>query len=288
MDPLLRCFALSRRHLVGGAIALAATPAAARAAPAPLRVMSFNVRLPIDKEPHKAWEARLPVAVAMIRRTRPLVIGTQELFRHQGDDLVAALPGHSWFGIDRRGGHADEHMGVIYDRRALRLIASGDFWLSDMPDVPGSISWGHPLPRMVTWGVFERHADRRRFAFLDTHLPYRGEDEAARVKGAEAIVRFVARDPRVRELPLVLTGDFNTTPDSQVHARLAAAMTDARSAPDTTGPQGTFHGFTGTPDKRIDWIFARGLKPRRFETLTDHDGAVYASDHFAVLADLAF
>lgn len=127
-------------------LTLVATPAAAQ----PLRIMSFNVRLPIDRQPERAWEARAPVAAAAIRRARADVVGTQELFRRQGDDLVARLPGYAWFGIDRRGGHADEHMGVLYDTRVLRLVESGQFWLSDTPDVPASITWGNLYPRMVT------------------------------------------------------------------------------------------------------------------------------------------
>ena len=45
---------------------------------------------------------------ALIRDQRPDVIGTQELLRRQGDDLVRALPAYRWFGRDRRGGRADE------------------------------------------------------------------------------------------------------------------------------------------------------------------------------------
>ena len=59
-------------------------------------------------------------------------------------------------------------------------ISSGDFWLSDTPDVAGSITWGHPHPRMVTWALFEQRSDGRRFYLFNTHLPYRDEDEAAR------------------------------------------------------------------------------------------------------------
>ncbi|KQN19369.1 endonuclease [Sphingomonas sp. Leaf33] len=266
------------------AILLAAAPATAQS----LRVMTFNVRLPMESDGANRWEARRDLAARTIARTRPAVIGTQELFQRQGDDLTQRLPGYRWFGIDRRGGHADEHMGVLYDMRRLTLIDSGQFWLSDTPDVLGSITWGHPLPRMVTWGIFERQRDKRRFRLLNTHFPYRAEDEAAREKGARLILAKLDTLPGA-ELPTVLTGDFNTVPDSATHAALADRLSDAwTTSRRRTGPDKTFHGFTGKADRRIDWIFTRGFTPTRVETLTDHQGVVWASDHFPVIADLKF
>ena len=253
-----------------------------------LRVMSFNVRLPIDADGINRWEARRDIAAAAIRRTRPDVIGTQELHKRQGDDLIARLPGYAWFGIDRRGGHADEHMGVLYNRATLRLVTFGQFWLSDTPDVPGSISWGHPYPRMVTWAIFEQVRTRRRFRLLDTHLPYRAEDEGARAKGAQMIVDRLRMLPG-DDLPTVLTGDFNTTPDSATYRLLTTALADTRTAaPTRDRPEATFHNYTGMPDRRIDWILATGFTPVAARTLTDHRGPVWASDHFPVVADLRF
>lgn len=264
---------------------LLATPATARE---PLRVMTFNVRLPVEADGANRWEARRDLAARTIARTRPAVIGTQELHQRQGDDLIARLPGYRWFGIDRRGGHADEHMGVLYDTRRLRVIDSGQFWLSDTPEVPGSISWGHPYPRMVTWAIFERIRDKRRFRLLDTHLPYRAEDEAAREKGARLILAKLDTLPGA-DLPTVLTGDFNTVPTSATHTALTERLTDAWIAANRrTGPADTFHGFKGTADRRIDWILTHGFTVRRAETLTDHQGVVWASDHFPVIADLSF
>lgn len=272
------------RALLIVAALVTATPAAAQS----LRVMTFNVRVPVDSDGANRWEARRDLAARAIARTRPDVVGTQELHQRQGDDLVARLPGYRWFGIDRRGGHGDEHMGVLYDGRRLRLVEQGHFWLSDTPDVPGSISWGHPYPRMVTWGIFERVRDRRRFRLFNTHLPYRAEDEPAREKGARLILAKLDTLPGA-DLPTVLTGDFNTVPDSATHAALSTRLTDAWSAAlRRAGPAGTFHGFTGTADRRIDWIFTRGFRATQARTLTDHTGVVWASDHFPVVVDLRF
>jgi endonuclease/exonuclease/phosphatase family metal-dependent hydrolase len=272
---------LARFLAVMAAFVTLASPAAARER---LRVMSFNVRYPAPDDGANRWERRRDIMIATIRRADPDVIGTQELFRIQGDYLVEALPRYAWFGRDRRGGHGDEHMGILYRRDRLTLVRSGDFWLSDAPEVVGSISWGHPLPRMINWGEF-RTSGGARFYLFDTHLPYRDEDEAAREKGASLIADRIAAI--AGEAPVVLTGDFNTVPSSRTHAILAERLRDAREvAPKVDGPAETFHGFTGKADRRIDWIFVRGLGAERYATLTDARKERYPSDHFPVLAEV--
>ncbi len=274
---------VQRRALVIGLAFAAALPAAAKG-PDGLRVMSFNVRLPVAADGPNRWEARQDLFVDTIRRADADIIGTQELWKIQADHLIAKLPHYSWFGIDRRGGHADEHMGVFYRRDRLKLIELGNFWLSDTPQVPGSISWGHPYPRMATWGLFETVPGGKRFWFINTHFPYRAEDEAAREKGAAAIAAWIAARPD--GAPVVLTGDFNTVPDSGTHNALNAGLADAWDAAKVrSGPAETFHAFTGKADRRIDWVFAKGLTAAKVATLTDSAKGRYPSDHFPVVVD---
>lgn len=257
------------------------------AAPAPLKVMSFNVRVPVDTDGDKRWEIRRSAMAALIRTQHPDVFGTQELVKLQADYLAAQLPDYRWFGRSRDGSEDGERMGVFYDSRRLKLVESGDFWLSDTPDVVGSISWGHPLPRMVNWGLFERIADGRRFYLFDTHLPYRDEDEAARAKGAALLLARVQALPA--DMPVVITGDFNTTPDSPTYRTLVPALADARKqAPHAQGPEATFHDFTGHPDRRIDWILSRGLRATHFATLDARPQGHWPSDHFPVEAEFAW
>ncbi|MFV0623315.1 endonuclease/exonuclease/phosphatase family protein [Sphingomonas sp. ac-8] len=253
----------------------------------PLKVMSFNVRYPTDQGPTR-WELRRPVMVATIREAKPDVIGTQELYQRQGEDLVQALPDYRWFGRDRRGGHGDEHMGIFYRADRVRLVRQGDFWLSDTPDQVASMGWGTDLPRMANWGVFETLGGKpRRFLFVDTHLPHRDEDAAARERGVALIL---SRLPAIaQDLPVIVAGDFNADPSSRVYAAMAGTLTDAwASAPHRTGPERTFHNFTGNADKRIDYLFVRGFTPTDAQVDARHEGTTYASDHFPVAVTLRF
>ncbi len=252
-----------------------------------LRVMAFNVRLPAKSDGPDYWPHRRDHFIDTLRAADADIIGTQELHKVQGDDIVRELPLYSWFGIDRRGGHDDEHMGVFFRRDRLRVVDLGNFWLSDTPDVPGSISWDHPFPRMVTWGLFERIADDKRFYLLNTHFDYRPEDREARRRMAEAVIAYVRTLPA--DVPVVVTGDFNATPDEPAYSILTAGLADAWTATDNrSGPGGTFHAFKGEADRRIDWVLSRGFQTRRVWTIAKARRGRYPSDHFPVVADLRF
>ena len=120
-----------------------------------LRVMTFNVRLPLASDGANTWTARRDIMNAMIRDRKPDLFGTQELFQIQGDYFVEKLTDFAWFGLSRRGNHEDEHMGIFYRKARFQMYDSGNFWLSETPDVPGSMSWNVSLPRMVTvWAAY--------------------------------------------------------------------------------------------------------------------------------------
>jgi endonuclease/exonuclease/phosphatase family metal-dependent hydrolase len=223
--------------------------------------------------------------VDTIRKASPDLMGTQELFYEQGQYIAEKLPELSWFGVSRRGNKEDEHMGVFYRKSRLELLNSGNFWLSTTPETPGSMSWNVTLPRMVTWGEFRDNETKRRFFYYNTHFAHRREDEPARIESTKVIVAHL-RKLSVDE-NIILTGDFNTSIDSEPHRILTEVLTDAYSAASRrSGPVGTFHGFRGTPGKvRIDWILYRGkLKPISIDTITDNVDKRYPSDHFPVLA----
>jgi endonuclease/exonuclease/phosphatase family metal-dependent hydrolase len=254
------------------------------AAEAPLRVMTFNVRVPVDTGMN-AWVNRRDLMVKVIEAAHPDVLGTQELTEEQGEYLAAHLPGYAWFGQGRDGGTKGEHMGVFYRTARLQVIRSGDFWLSDTPTVPGSKTWGQPYPRMVTWAHFRLRDGGGTFDYFNTHFPYRPKDVHARMLSANEILQRIGALPAGAKV--ILAGDFNAGPNTPVHARLVQNLHDAwTAAASHSGPEKTFHNFTGIPDQRIDWILSRGFKVLSVHTVTTHDGAHYPSDHFPVVAEL--
>jgi len=265
--------------------ALAALTAGAQS----VRIMTFNVRYPAKSDGPNQWEFRRDLLVETIREKAPDVLGTQELYYEQGQYIVEKLPEYVWFGISRRGNREDEHMGVFYKKDRLRLLESGNFWLSETPETPGSMSWGVNLPRMVTWGLFEIREGGRRFYFYNTHLAHRKEDHKARLLAADLIAeRIRTLDSRI---PLILTGDFNAPAGGEVHQTLTRLLEDAwLRAARRSGPECTFGAFKGIVEcNRIDWILYRGpFRVQEAETVTRNWDGRYPSDHYPVFAVLEF
>jgi len=271
--------------LISGRLLLCTALAACAAGAQTLRIMTFNVRYPAKTDGPDRWEFRRDLLVDTIREKSPDVVGSQELYYEQGQYIVEKLPEYVWFGISRRGNREDEHMGVFYKKDRLRLVDSGNFWLSETPETPGSMSWGVNLPRMVTWGLFEIRDGGRRFYLYNTHFPHRAEDHEARMHAARLLAERLQRlDPKV---PLIVTGDSNAPAGGEVYQILAAAMEDAWArAPQRSGPECTAGGFQGRTDcRRIDWILYRGaLQPLQAETVRRSRDGRFPSDHYPVLA----
>ena len=275
-----------RRWFWLAAIAAAASPLFPAEA---LRVMSFNVRYPAPSDGPNRWELRRDLLVDTIREKNPDLLGTQELFYEQGQYIVEKLPQYTWFGVSRRGSREDEHMGVFYRPGKLKLLDSGNFWLSETPEVAGSMSWSVSLPRMVTWGLFEIAGSGRRLYFYNTHFPHRQQDAEARLRCGQVISERIKKLPE--DVPFILTGDFNSPTGSDVYKLLTTSLTDARTSADRiSGPECTLSGFTGqTSGPRIDWILYRGsLRAVEAETVTRSQDGRYPSDHYPVFAVLEF
>lgn len=46
---------------------------------------------------------------------------------------------------------AGEYAAILYRADRFELLASGTFWFSGTPEVPGSTSWGNHVTRISTW-----------------------------------------------------------------------------------------------------------------------------------------
>lgn len=287
--PLLRII-LGSVALLSAALGSVAAEIAARP-PLRLQVMSFNLRFASDQAPN-AWAIRRPVMKHVIESAAPDVIGTQEGVYRQLRDLAADLPAYDWIGLGREGGSRGEFMAVFFLRDRFEPVAYDHFWLSDTPNVIGSITWGHTYQRMVTWVRFRDRTTGREFYFWNTHFDH--QIEAARQKAAALIRNRIAElDPAI---PFVLTGDFNCAAGaSPAYDTLTkdAGLTDTWLAAAHRINEGlnTFHNYEPPlhHGERIDWILARApVVVERAEIVTGHEGAQYPSDHFPVTATIRF
>ncbi|MBB4080659.1 glycerophosphoryl diester phosphodiesterase/endonuclease/exonuclease/phosphatase family metal-dependent hydrolase [Lewinella aquimaris] len=254
---------------------------------APLEVMSYNIRLNVASDGENAWPNRREFLVSQVLFHAPDIIGTQEVLPDQLAYLKEKLTPYAVIGEGREGGDAGEYSALFYDRRKFSVEEGGTFWLSPTPDAVASVGWDAALPRIVTYGRFRDRTSGQEFMAFNTHFDHRGEQ--ARVESARLITQMMD-SLNQQNLPVVLTGDLNLTPETAAIQTLTDSLVDAyAAAPVRLGPSGTFTGFDhATPaERRIDYIMVSpGIRVRKFATLTDAVDGRYPSDHFAVVASL--
>ena len=264
------------------------------ASPGELKVMTFNVRVPLaNPTPADAWVNRRQPTAECIRTYSPDLIGTQEGVYFQLKQILADQGGvYDWIGLGREGGSRGEFMAIFYRKDRLEPLEYDHFWLSDTPDVMGSKTWGPKLPRMVTWVRFKDRATDQEFYLINTHLDH--QVQVAREKSAELIRKRV--EELNTALPIILTGDFNANAQkNKVYDILTSDgfFTDTWfTAPKNLGPTdvGSTNGtYTGPKqgNARIDWILTRGpVTAETIEVITFKKDEHYPSDHFPVMTQL--
>ena len=274
------------------ALSRAGETAAPAGAQAPvLRVMAFNIRYGTAADGDNHWNLRKDLVVETIRRFDPDILGTQEVLHFQAQFLREKLPEYDFVGVGRDDGAEKGEYAAIYFKRArFQKIREGHFWLSQTPDVPGSISWDSSLTRLCSWATLRlQEPPGIEVHCFNTHFDHRGA--AARHESAKLMrSRIDALGPGAA---VIVIGDFNAGADSPPYTALVAKEPPLLDTFRAAGPaarpeEGTFHGFSGKPGAaRIDWILAGGA----FEVLSAevdrfHRDGRYPSDHFPVTAVL--
>ena len=260
------------------------------APPAPTLVaMTFNLRYANPSDPFP-WPQRLPAVLAVVRAAAPDLLGTQEGLAGQIDDLARELPEYDWVGRGRDEGGRGELAALFYRRERFALVDTGNFWLSDTPEIEASTTWGNATRRMLTWARLRERASGRSLLVMNTHFDH--AVEGARERSAQLVLerswQLAGRDP------VVLLGDFNAPAGSTPWRTLVAegGFVDAWEQAQQKGPDlGTFQGWE-QPDPggaRIDWILLRGMGAVRAARVhPERPGGVWPSDHLAVSATLAY
>lgn len=260
----------------------------------PLRVMTFNIRFEDTGTGKNSWQNRKSLVAGTMRFHDLDVIGLQEALRSQIDTLQQRLPEFNWIGVGRDdGADGGEFSPVFYRRNRLKLLRQSTFWLSETPEIAGKMGWDAACNRVVTWGFFEDIVTGKQFYFFNTHFDHKGE--TARRESAKLVRRKIAEI--AGDYPAILVGDFNATEDTEVYQTITqnenATGKPLLDAFYTTkqahhGPLASYNGFKPKDDgRRIDYIFVHPeWTIRKHAILAERFGDQWASDHFAVIAEM--
>ena len=253
------------------------------------KIISFNVRYSSAPEidGDNRWELRCDASVKMVAEQKPLAIGLQEACSDQIDFLDLNLTGYEHIGVGRDDGkRAGEMMAIYYDTTRLTLLDSGTFWLSETPEKV-SIGWDAACNRTCTWGHFKVNETGFEFLYFNTHLDHVGSQ--ARRNSVKLIVAKMA-ELNPNNVPVFLSGDFNSTTDDPIFDPLKASLKDAREVSAISDKIITYNGFgkvTDSPNTRKEWvidhIFFSGVNPMAFRVLNGNYGVPFISDHYPIL-----
>ncbi len=246
-------------------------------------------------------ERRMQLAADGLRALAPDVIGLQEVRQvagavaNQAETLARALGMQCYFEPATPWGGGEEGLAIlsrhpIVERRVHEL--------------PHAV----PAERRLVLGVVV-DAPAGPVAVYTTHLNYRLADGGKREDQVVAVDQHIAAVPS--ELPRILCGDFNATPDSDEIRFLRGLHTAAGRRTFWQDAwerrHGRADGFTwarANPytarlrwlerDRRLDYIFVSPMKRDGRGVVLDcrialdraADDGAYASDHFALYAEI--
>jgi endonuclease/exonuclease/phosphatase family metal-dependent hydrolase len=252
-----------------------------------MQVMTFNLRFENDRDGENAWRYRKDLAVDVISRVSPAVLGTQEGTQQQLSFLQDHLPGYRMQALGRVWDDTCQYPTIFYGKERFRMLEGGEFWLSKTPSVHRSKDWDSAFPRMLNHALMEDCETRQSFWIAVTHLDHIGTQ--ARLEQARIISAWV----RNRSGPWVLMGDFNDAPDSAVHGVLTSAESGLRDTWQVLHRREddasmTHHDFHGVPQQcRMDWILVSGeFRVLNAEIVRNNRDGRYPSDHFPYAAEL--
>ncbi len=256
-----------------------------------LKVMTFNVRFDNPGDGINAWEHRIPLAEKYISKVAPDIIGIQESLHHQNTDMIKIMPGYQYIGTGRDDGRqGGEYSPIFFRSDRFELLGYGQFWLSDTPDVPGSIGWEAVLPRVVAWARLKDGESGLDLYVFNTHFSH--VSDLARRKSMEFMseqIRKIAGDHRV-----IVTGDFNITRGSELYDDMLAHFyrnnrlqnAELISRTPAVGAESTFNAFREKVAARvIDYIFVSDhFRVAAYQVDRFKQDGVFISDHWPVWA----
>ena len=251
-----------------------------------LVVISYNIRNGEANDGTNSWRYRYPCTLLMLQDQKPDIMGVQEAYDYQVLLISENMRDYKAIGVGREDGKSEgEHMSIFYNKKTVSLKKWGTFWLSETPDKP-SLGWDAACRRTATWAIMKDKRNGRDFLYVNTHLDHVGK--AAQRNGLDLILSKI-KEMNNKNLPVVLTGDFNVEPDDSVLDVLDGSMVSARDVADKTDSHGTYSNW-GKESSIIDYIWYSGFSScPEYQTITKkYGGRAFISDHYPVKAVLRF
>ncbi len=247
-----------------------------------MKLITSNIRFDNPDDENDAWKFRKEFLAKELLKYMPDLVATQEGRKEQLEELETLLPNLTL---------SDKNREWLAPRMypsnftSLEVLDSGDIWLSETPKVAGSKIDSSMFPRLMSW-VKCSHRNSIVFIF-NVHLDH--SSSIARLEQCRILTDQIKKI-NIELNPMVLLGDFNSSPMGQVYEHICTELNlidpwiTACKEEETT-----YHKFRGEfkDGKRIDWLLhSNHFELNKIELIKSNEEGRYPSDHFPLFCDI--
>ena len=250
-----------------------------------LTIMTYNLKC--SGEGKYSQESRKDAICTLINKYSPDSLGVQEADINWVGRLTATLTDYANVGTYRDDGISEgESNNIFYKKDKYDLVDSGDFWLSETPEVP-SKDWDSACYRICTYAVLKDKETGFVYAHFNTHF-----DHVSDVAQAESVALVSAKIAEIApDIPVVLTGDFNFNETVEHYENvLSCGLQNTKYLAEDYDLGATYNGykFIRFSINPIDHVFVNGyVKSVKSSTIDkSRFNGIYPSDHFPVIVEM--
>ncbi len=234
----------------------------------PINVLSYNVRYGstlieaiADRfskgdtgDGFLPWSVRLPEIRARITSHAPDLLGLQEMETDNDIKAIVSLEQYTLVSY-HLGSFQYGDSALLYKTARFEQLDSGQVWLGPHSELPMSLGFS-PLAmiRYSNWVLLREKSTGFTFMFVNTHF-----DNASKNKDPSAILFRERIAALASGLPMIVSGDFNTTANTERYFRFTGSHelpALLKNTYDLVKPPLTVS--ESHPDKLIDHILAGG------------------------------
>lgn len=251
-----------------------------------IKTGTFNIRMATSEDGNNEWKYRMELVLQTLIVEQFDVIGFQEVLQRQMEDLEKMLPNYAYVGVGREDfGTKGEYAPIFYRADKYKKIESNTFVLAEDTTFIGKLGWDAACTRIVTWILLEDLKTKQRFYFFNTHFDHVGkvaQKNSALLLSEKAAIKN-------KKYPVIITGDFNVTSDSEPYTIMTKKFLDSKKiATSVSGDHFSYQGFKKIPEDKfvlIDFIFvSKEFKVKSYYTIFTEKDGVSISDHNVVVA----
>lgn len=245
-------------------------------------IITYNVRCITDADEGEfAWKKRASLICDLLQENTPSIICMQENKEKQYEFFKKYLKGYNTVATYRDDSSLKECIPIFFRDDMYELVETQTFWLSDTPDTMSN-TWDAAYFRICTFVILKNKTTNKQFIIGNTHLDY--ENQEIQAKSIQLICdRLIPYN-----LPTIIMGDFNCTPDSKAIDIAKQHFVDVgQGFEDET--KGTVNYFKEDYQNiKIDFMFQlpNSFSINKYQVIDKKYKGHYASDHFPIYAEI--